>query len=536
VNSTLVANLSPEPSPELADASWIRPGRSVWSWWSDYASPRDFNKQKQYVDYAQQLGFEYSLVDDKWETWTNRWDLLRQLCEYAAARNVQIWVWKRYSEILAPADRQTFFQNVRDAGAVGVKIDFMNSESQAMMQFYESALADAAAHHLMVNFHGATKPTGMDRTYPNEMTREGVRGLEYNSWGEYLQPSHNAALPFTRLVAGHADYTPVTFWSSKLGSTSFAHQLAMAVLLTSPVTHFADDPTRYLTSPALDVIRAVRTTWDETAVLDASAIGELAAFARRRADRWFLALVNGNAATAKNLTMSASFLDAGYTYSAVLLADSSSTPAAFNRSTSTVRSADTLNIWLRAGGGFVGMFTPEATVPPMIDRSPASLTSSVPQGEIPPSRSFTITNTGGGTLTYTIQEGVSWLRVEPTSGTATTETDTINVRYATADLTPGTYIGTITISDANAGNNPQTVTVTLTVSPFIASGDFDRDGDVDLGDFALLQMCFNGPNRPPALPCECPDADLDDDKDVDLADFGTFQSCFNGPNRLPLCR
>jgi alpha-glucosidase len=140
-----------------------------------------------------------------------------------------------------------------------VKIDFMDSESREMLSFYESALEEAASHRLMVNFHGANKPTGEARTWPNEMTREGVRGLEYNKWSA-LPPSHHAALPFTRYLAGHGDFTPCTLDPEKLGGTSFAQQLATTIVFTSPLQHWADRPERYLESEAVELIKRIPTS------------------------------------------------------------------------------------------------------------------------------------------------------------------------------------------------------------------------------------------------------------------------------------
>ncbi len=171
--------------------------------------------------------------------------------------------------------------------------------------------------------------------------------------------------------------------------------------------------------------------------------------------------------------------------------------------------------------------------PPTIGRSPASLSPSCTQGTNAANQTFTVQNTGGGTLNYSITDNANWLSCSPTSGTSTGEPDTIGVTYATSSLTAGTYTATITLTDPAATNSPQTIGVTLVVNaPAGITGDFDGDGDVDLADFALFQLCFNGPNAPPGSNCSV-DADFDNDADVDLADFSLFQLCFNGPNRPP---
>ena len=343
---------------------------------------------------AAELGFEYVLWDEHWDTWPAA--DLDFLLNWAKSRGVGVWLWKRWTTLETPAQREAFFgwidgknRALGEKIIVGVKIDFMDSESQARMAWYEATLRDAADHELMINFHGANKPTGQARTYPHEMTREGIRGLEHNILGNHLAPAHNAALPFTRLLGGHADYTPAAFLDNKLGNTTYAQQLAMAFVLTSPLTHWADHPDRYLNSPAREVIEASPTVWDETMVLEGSEVGRLAAMSRRAGSRWFVAVVNGDAANSTTLPVSLSFLNDrprswGATanggprglkpaapccrtiadsesrpggYRAVLLGDLPSSPYGFNRSTAAVRATDTLNIWLRPGGGFVGMFT-----------------------------------------------------------------------------------------------------------------------------------------------------------------------------------
>ncbi len=176
----------------------------------------------------------------------------------------------------------------------------------------------------------------------------------------------------------------------------------------------------------------------------------------------------------------------------------------------------------------------DGSVIPIIERSPAAVAASAQVGSSPPDGAFTVRNSGSGTLSYTITDDASWLSCSPASGTSTGETDTLAIHYAPDGLAVGTYVATITISDPAAANSPQTIGVTMTVTPYVAPADFDRDGDVDLADFSLFQLCFNGPNTPPALHCSV-DADMDADSDVDLGDFALFQTCFNGPNRPPAC-
>jgi len=170
---------------------------------------------------------------------------------------------------------------------------------------------------------------------------------------------------------------------------------------------------------------------------------------------------------------------------------------------------------------------------PLIVRSPASLSTECYLGKDASARTFSVSNGGGGTLNYSITSNRTWMSVHPASGSSTGEADNIGVEFATASLAVGVHTGTITIASGDAGNSPQTVEVSVTV---YASGDADRDGDVDLSDFAMFQACFNGPNRPAQLVVECAPMDNDGDGDVDLVDFASFQACFNGPNRPSACQ
>jgi alpha-glucosidase len=325
VNSDLVSGLNPPPDPALFEADgWTAGGRSVWSWWQGDPDFMTVESEKRVIDCATRLQFEFTTLDEGWEGWTNAWDTLKDVCGYAATNGVRVFVWKHAKELNVPADNyaalRAFLDRVKAAGAAGVKVDFMNGEDAGLVAFDEWVLQEAAARKLLVNFHGCQKPCGESRTYPNEVTREAVRGLELNRITEgYLKrqrekgadlskralvpggenqdlpASHNAALPFTRGVVGHADYTPLAF--SRPGETTWAHQLAMAYLVTSPLLVMAEHPQRLLGEPrlaaAIPFIQALPVAWDETRVLEGSRIGEVAALARRKGTAWYVAIVNG---------------------------------------------------------------------------------------------------------------------------------------------------------------------------------------------------------------------------------------------------
>lgn len=362
VNSDLIANLNPAPDPQLfADTSYIKPGRATWRWWSkNTGNPAE---EKQFIDYAHRLGFEYSLIDDGWKMWAGPWQQLQQLTQYGAARDVKIFAWKDWNEIGDPANNwqqaRQFLDSVKSAGAVGVKIDFMNAESKALIDFEIAVLRLAAERQLMVVFHGNHKPTGESRTYPNEISREGIRGLELNRMDDPLPASHNAALPFTRFLVGHGDYTPLGY--SRPGATTYAHQLATVALFTSPLQVIAEDPQVLLhdasVAAGLDMLKSIPSTWDETRVLEPSRIGELAIFARRSGQQWFLVALNGTTEPVSLPEVDLSFLGEDR-YSGIAI----SSPSEHSLAKRVLKSvsADTRHsVTLGPADGYIVRFTPE---------------------------------------------------------------------------------------------------------------------------------------------------------------------------------
>ena len=352
VNSDMLRNLCPPPAPELQNAAWIKPGRSTWHWM--VTGPPILRDQPRWVEWTKQLGFDYYLIDDGWRDWRDEnrdaWMCLKGVTDYARTRNVAIWAWVNSREVFKPQERLAYFQKARDAGLVGLKIDFPQRPNLECVGWYDDTLRDAAKYHLMIDFHGAVKPTGRDRTWPNELTREAVLGRESGK----LPALHDTALPFTRYVQGNADYTPTDFRPGKLGGSSWARELAQAIVYTSPFLCYGGSPENYLQNPALDILKAIPPTWDETRVLRDSEIGRTAAFARRKGSDWFVGVVNGN--EARPFRINLDFLGEG-SFRADLLADSSEKNDAFVRTSRIVSRSDTLSFDLRRDGGYVAHLT-----------------------------------------------------------------------------------------------------------------------------------------------------------------------------------
>ncbi len=315
VNSDFIANLNPAPDSALfADTGYIKPGRSTWSW--ETVGLDSVATQRDFIDLAAELGFEYSMVDDGWKQWPQPWETMKALCDHAARKSVGIWLWVDSKDIRDPAEdygqMRSYLDRVAASGAVGIKIDFMNGETKALVDFEIATLRQAAQRKLLIDFHGCHASTGEARTYPNELSREGIRGIEVNKMREGpLTASHNAALPFTRFVVGHADYTPILYTNP--GPTTWAHQLATLIVFTSPLQVYAEHPSTMMNAPRLQdgltVMQAIPTVWDETMVLPGSKIGDLAAFARRTGADWFVGILNG--VGAREYTLDFSFLSTG---------------------------------------------------------------------------------------------------------------------------------------------------------------------------------------------------------------------------------
>lgn len=359
VNSDLIKNLCPAPSPELAQADWIKPGRSIWHWLSCYCAP-DLPAQKWWIDRTRDMGFEYYLIDDGWRNWNgggdNAWQAMEEMVAYAKSQNVAIWAWVDAKYVFKPEEREAYFKRAKALGIVGLKVDFPKPANTVWVQWYEDVLRDAAKHELMINFHGAVKPTGRERTWPHEMSREAVAGREQGK-----SPAlHDTTLPFLRYVQGHADFTPTMFMADRLKGSSYAHELAMAIVFTSPYLCYGDNPTNYLNSVAVDVLKAVPAVWDETRVLPGSEIGELAAFARRHGEQWFIGAIND--LTPRRESVALDFLAKG-NYRLVELADAPDRHDVFVRSERIVTRKDTLIMPLRKDGGYVAWLVPVTNQP-----------------------------------------------------------------------------------------------------------------------------------------------------------------------------
>jgi hypothetical protein len=341
--STLVDDLA-DPA-RFSDTSWIRPGKVAWSWLSEHDSPSNAQRQRAYVDFAARNRIPYVLVDEGWsDTWVP--DLVR----YANAKHVDILLWFHWSKLDTPSKRIAELTRVKGWGVKGVKIDFMESDSQARYRWYDDTLADTAKLQLMVNFHGATIPHGLARTWPHLMSMEGVRGAENDA-----PAVGNTIQPYTRNVVGSMDYTPVAFDAGRK-EASIAHEVALPIVFESGWTHLADMPEAYERRPqALAFLDQVPTVWDETKLIGGTP-GQDAIFARRSGDRWFIGAIAAGAG--RRLTAPLASLGVG-PWHADIVRDGTGRGDVV-RTAQTVTADGSLSFDVPVNGGFAAILCPLA--------------------------------------------------------------------------------------------------------------------------------------------------------------------------------
>jgi alpha-glucosidase len=372
IESDLVLNLA---SPcVLSDTTWIRPGIASWDWWSQMTRPSTA-AFKENIEFSGEMGWAYTLLDAGWAKGddilhTSRTVDMPELLKLGKEKNVRLWLWAHWTSMDRDDTYLKAFALYEQWGIAGVKIDFMNRDDQEMVNWYEKIVKDAARHHLMVNYHGAFKPTGMNRTYPNQITREGVLGNEYNRWSDRVTPEHKTTLPFTRLAVGPADFTPGGFINKQLDQFKFnvrptevqgtrCAELALFVCLESPIIHAADHPSHYRGQPGLDFLRILPTVWDDTRALDGE-VGEHVVIARRNGNRWFLgALTDRNP---RDIPVKLDFLQTG-SWKLKLwkdALDSDTQGEHLLTEERVVSAADILTLHLARAGGAVACFEPAA--------------------------------------------------------------------------------------------------------------------------------------------------------------------------------
>jgi alpha-glucosidase len=315
----------------LTDTKWIKPGQVAWDWWNanniygvDFKSGINNDTYKYYIDFASKNGIEYVILDEGWyKTGTTVLESIPEinvpeLCKYGASKNVGVILWVVW---------KTFWDKIDEAvvlyekwGVKGVKVDFMQRDDQKAVNFYYEAAKKTADHHLLIDFHGAYKPDGLQRTFPNALTREGVRGMENDKWEKNISPEHDVTLPFTRMVAGPMDFTPgaminmdkanfTPMFTRPSSQGTRVHQMSMYVIYESPLQMLSDSPSNYMKEQeCTDFLVKVPVVWDDIKVL-AAKTSDYLLLARRSGNEWFVGGMTDW--TPRQLELDLSFLPAG---------------------------------------------------------------------------------------------------------------------------------------------------------------------------------------------------------------------------------
>jgi len=315
---------------QLQDTSWIKPGKVAWDWWNynnlydvDFKAGVNTQTYKFYIDFAAKYGLQYIILDEGWYKLGNVLDVvpdinMEELTAYAKDKNVGIilWVvWKTLDDQLIPALDQYAKWDIK-----GIKVDFMQRDDQLLINYYHKVCRETAKRHMLVDFHGGQKQITMTRTWPNMISGEGVRGMEWSKWSSDSEPKHNVTLPFTRMFLGPMDYTPGAMRNA--AKTAFApifqqpmalgtrcHQLAMYVVFESPLQMLADSPSNYMREPeAMAFLGPIPSVWNDTRALDGK-ISEYVAVARRSGNDWYVGAMTDW--TARELELDFSFLPDG---------------------------------------------------------------------------------------------------------------------------------------------------------------------------------------------------------------------------------
>ncbi|GAA4564420.1 glycoside hydrolase family 97 catalytic domain-containing protein [Planotetraspora kaengkrachanensis] len=357
VSSLFVEELAPAAAPELEDAEWVRPGRAAWSWWSDFYSGAQLDKQRHFVDVAADLGWEHLLIDCGWEeTW------VPEIVAYASRRGIQVHLWTIWRDLNSPEDLRRLAL-WRSWGVAGIKVDFMESESKDRYRWYDTILAETARLGLMVNFHGSVIPRGWARTFPQVIGYEAIRGAEYYVFFENqaLTASHNVIQPFTRNVVGAMDATPVAFGAANR-TTSDGHELGLSVAFESGITHFADHVDAYVSRPlAARFLAEQAPVWDETVLLTGDPDSH-AVVARRSGDRWFVGGIATGEARAVRVPLGA--LGAGPDAQVWVVGDaapSTDEVPATGLAETTTSASDAIEVTVARDGGFAAIVAPAGT-------------------------------------------------------------------------------------------------------------------------------------------------------------------------------
>ncbi|WP_040197827.1 glycoside hydrolase family 97 catalytic domain-containing protein [Candidatus Soleaferrea massiliensis] len=433
--SQILENLS-DPC-QIEDTSWIEAGVSTWTWLN--GAGQNYNAYKQYVDLTAEMGWTYMLMDEGWNIGGRPNiifpDWLDDLVSYADSKGVKLLAWLHVSAINTEEKAQDVLSRLSAAGIAGTKMDFFDSESQDQMIMYDYLTRICAEQHLVVNYHGANLPTGERRTWPHVLTREGIRGDEYNN----SFSNQTTVLNLTRNAVGPMDYTPVY---SGRGNLTLGHRLAMTVAFESGIPCLAGSASEYRNSPAYSFFRKLPAAWDETKLLESYA-AQYTTMARQSGDKWYVGSMTVDARTS---TLDLSFLDADTPYYAYIYTDGvdANNNKTLIEEERMVTSEDVLTFDVQANGGYAVK----------LSKTPPSYADEI----ILDKTAASIEKDGTVTIGYTLNPS----DVDDTKVTWSSSNE--NVATVEAGVVTGVNPGTATITAATGPNGEVTATCEITVT------------------------------------------------------------------------
>lgn len=368
------------PADPQADWSWVKPGKVAWEWWNnwhvtgvDFKAGVNNDTYKYYIDFASKYGIEYVILDEGWAV-KGKADLfnvvpeidIKELCDYAAQKNVGIVLWAGYWAF--DKDMEKICSHYARMGVKGWKIDFMDRDDQMMVDFYTRAARTAAKYHQFVDFHGAYKPCGLNRTFPNVLNYEGVHGLEQMKWSKVGtdQLTYDVTFPYIRMAAGPVDYTQGAMrnynykwykpcYVDPVSQGTRCHQLGMYVIFESPFNMLCDSPQHYeQEKECTEFIAKIPTVWDETVALDGK-VGEYIVMARRNGTKWYVGGLVGH--DARTVTVDLGFLGEGDWKMELFKDGINATRHAEDYTRIEGQAGETLTVEVAPGGGFAAIFT-----------------------------------------------------------------------------------------------------------------------------------------------------------------------------------
>ena len=359
LGSDMIDSLCPDPDAKLfKDTSWIKPGKVSWSWWSG-GDQHNYDVQVDHVDFSAENGWEYCCLDAGWPVFEDR---IKELCDYAAKKNVGIILWVNYLHLKTPEEIEKTFAQWEKWGVAGVKTDYFESDDVDVLEVMKNCAEIGAKHHLMIYYHGCIHPCGETRTYPNIMTSEAVLGEEFRKWSEAPSPKNCLMYPFTRNVVGSMDYTPACIAITKTGESA-GFSLAKAVVYESALQHFASSAYAFPSFLGLPLLNRIPCAWDSSTVLEGYP-GDFITYLRQSGDDFYI----GSMTLKKRSTdIKLDFLGEG-SYNAYIYYDDGGKLAL---ETKTVTSKDKLRLDMPDIGGAAVMIT-KYTVDTEVAGSPDS--------------------------------------------------------------------------------------------------------------------------------------------------------------------